>query len=402
MSPVTRPAAAGWSALGATLAIQAVVALAVLAVPAMAPAMAATLHVSPTLIGTFLAVVYTGAIVASTVSGALVTRHGAMLVSQVGLVLCTIGLVLLAMTSSPAVAAVAALLIGLGYGPITPASSHLLAKTTPAHRMAVVFSLKQTGVPLGGVLAGALVPPLLVWGGPRTALLATAAANLACAVLAQPFRASLDADDRGSGAPVAFASLARPVALVLSDPVLRRLAIFSFWFSCAQNCLAGYLVTFLNATLGYDPVQAGIVLATAQVGGVVGRILWGYVADRWLDARRMLGLLAAAMTLCAAGTAALGAHVPLTLVLVLMAAFGASAIGWNGVYLAEVARRAPAGMASAATGGSLAITFLGVVLGPVLFGGVAGLFDSYRVAYLALALPTALCCFSLLVLRPRG
>lgn len=396
------PAPTGWAALGVTLAIQAMVSLAVLAVPAMAPAMAASLHVSPTLIGTFIALVYIGAMVASTLSGALVTRYGAILVSQVGLVLCTVGLALLAFTPWLAGAALAAFLIGLGYGPITPASSHLLAKTTPPHRMSVVFSVKQTGVPLGGVLAGALVPPLLLWGGPRTALLATAAANLVCAVVAQPFRAALDREDRESSRPIAFANLARPVALVLSDRTLRRLSIFSFVFSCVQMCLGGYVVTYLNAGLGYSLVSAGVVLATAQVGGVVGRILWGYVADRWLDARRMLAVLAAMMTLCAAATAALNAQVPLALVLALMAAFGASATGWNGVYLAEVARLAPAGMASAATGGSLAITFLGVVLGPMLFGGVAGLFDSYRIAYLALALPTALCCVGLLAARTRN
>ncbi|WP_417276298.1 hypothetical protein [Castellaniella sp.] len=49
---------------------------------------------------------------------------------------------------------VGALLIGLGYGPITP-----------AHRMSFVFSIKQTGVPLGGVLAGLVVPGLAQWIG---------------------------------------------------------------------------------------------------------------------------------------------------------------------------------------------------------------------------------------------
>lgn len=392
---------ASWTTLAATLAIQAMVSLAVLAVPAMAPAMADALHVSPTLVGAFIAVVYIGAMMASMVSGPLVTRYGAILVSQLGLVLCTVGLVLLAFTPWPLLAVLAGWLIGVGYGPITPASSHLLARTTPPHRMAIVFSVKQTGVPLGGVLAGALVPPLLLWGGTRTALLATAAANLVCAVLAQPLRAALDAD-RQPGQSLAFANLARPMKLVLSDPTLRRLATFSFVFSAVQLCLAGYIVTYLHATLGYSLVTAGVALATAQVGGVVGRVLWGCIADRWLDARRMLAVLAALMAACAAACAALSADVPLALVLVLMAAFGASATGWNGVYLAEVARLAPAGMASAATGGSLAVTFLGVVLGPMLFGAVAGLFDSYRVAYVALAIPTAFCCWSLAAARGRN
>ena len=86
------------------------------------------------------------------------------------------------------------------------------------------------------------------------------------------------------------------------------------------------------------------------------------------------------------------------LVMAVVVVFGASAIGWNGVYLAEVARQAPPGMAGMATGGTLAITFLGVVVGPPLFGVLAGALGGYGPAYLALALPTAAC----VVLFARG
>jgi hypothetical protein len=59
------------------------------------------------------------------------------------------------------------------------------------------------------------------------------------------------------------------------------------------------------------------------------------------------------------------------LLTVLMFVFGATASGWNGVYLAEVARQAPPGSAGKATSGTLALTFLGVILGAPLFGLIA-------------------------------
>jgi len=92
----------------------------------------------------------------------------------------------------------------------------------------------------------------------------------------------------------------------------------------------------------------------------------------------------------------LSTSMPTVLLLGILAVFGASAIGWNGVYLAEVARQAPKGQASLATGGTLAVTFLGVVLGPPLFGAMSGLFGSYRAGYAALALPTLACCVLLI------
>jgi MFS family permease len=383
-----------WIPLAVTLAIQAMVALALLTVPVMATVVAQVLGVSATLTGVFVALAYAGAIVASLASGSAVGRFGAIRVSQAGLVLCTVGLVA-CMLPSVAAVAIGGVLIGLGYGPITPASSHLLALTTPPHRMSLVFSIKQTGVPVGGMLAGAVVPGLVVLGGWQAALAVVAVANIACAVAAQPLRAELDAD-RNPQRELGFGNLMQPLHLVLSQRALKRLAAFSLVFSAVQLSLSTFLVTYLHEALSFDLVKAGLALSIAQVGGIVGRIAWGYVSDRWLGARRSLALLAGLMAVCTLATAALTTQVPPLLLTALLAVFGASAIGWNGVYLAEVARRAPPGMASMATGGTLAVTFFGTILGPLLFAALASLGGGYRAGFAALALPTALCFFSLM------
>ncbi|CAN7739513.1 MFS transporter [Pseudorhodoferax sp. LjRoot39] len=386
-----------WMTLAITLAVQAMVSMALLTLPVMAPVVAPALGVSAALVGVYVALVYAGAMAASLAAGTAVARFGAIRVSQGGLVLCAAGLALCAVPH-PAASAVGALMIGLGYGPITPASSHLLSKSTPAHRMSLVFSVKQTGVPLGGMLAGALVPSLMLLLGWQGALLASAAASLVCAVVAQPLRAELDAD-RQAGKPMALGNLAQPIRLVLGHPALKMLAACSFVFSIAQLSLTTYLVTYLNEGLAYGLVAAGLALSLAQLGGVVGRILWGWVADRGMGARRMLALLAAVMTLSSAATAWLSPAWPQWLVLAVLVVFGASAIGWNGVYLAEVARQAPPGLAGVATGGTLAFTFFGVVLGPPVFGALSALFGTYRAGYLGLAVPTGLCCVALLRAR---
>lgn len=383
-----------WITLAITLAMQAMVSMALLTLPVMAPVVAPALGLPATLIGLYVAIVYAGAMAASLAAGAAVARFGAIRVSQAGLLLCAAGLALCAVPHWTSVAA-GALLIGLGYGPITPASSHLLTLTTPAERMSLVFSVKQTGVPLGGALAGALVPSLMLLAGWQGALLLAAAANVVCALVAQPLRAGLDAD-RDATKPMKLGNLAHPIRLVLGHPALKMLAACSFVFSIAQLSLTTYLVTYLNETLAYGLVAAGLALTISQVGGVAGRVLWGWVADRSLGARRMLALLAGVMAASSLATAALTTALPTPLVLAVLVVFGASAIGWNGVYLAEVARQAPPGQASVATGGTLAFTFFGVVLGPPVFGALSGLFESYRAGYIALAVPTALCCAVLL------
>ena len=182
-------------------------------------------------------------------------------------------------TGAPALFVVGAILLGAGYGPVTPASSHILARSTPPQRLSLVFSLKQTGVPLGGALAGA----------------------------------------------------------------------------------------------------------------VVARVGWGVIADRWGRPMRLLGLVAIAMGAAAVATGQFTPQWPLAAVALACAAFGATAIGWNGVYLAQVARLAPPGKAGDATGGSLVFTYAGVLFGPPAFTLLVGGGVSYASAYVMLAMPAVAC-----------
>jgi MFS family permease len=371
-----------WWPLLLTLVIQAMVAMALLSLPVVAPVVAQTLQVSPALVGLYVSVTYAGAMVATLMGGATVARMGAIRVSQWGLVLCALGLLLCAVPWLPSMV-LGAVLIGLGYGPITPASSHLLARTTPKHQMSLVFSIKQTGVPLGSMLAGAVVPPLALLGNWQLSLVAVAVVCLLCAWVSQSLRAELDSD-RQPDTHIRWGSLIEPIRLVLAHRALLTMASCSFMFSMVQLSLTTYLVTFLHDDLSYGLVAAGLALSVTQLGGIGGRVVWGYVADRWLGARRMLLLLASMMALGALASAFLTTDTPQAVVIAILVGFGASAIGWNGVYLAEVARRAPPGMASMATGGTLAFTFLGVVVGPPMFGALSGLFGTYRAGFVGL------------------
>src|SRR5690554_2174048 len=103
----------------ATLTVQSLAAMALLTLPVVAPAVAQSLGISAAYVGLYIAIVYAGAMGASLMSGALVRRYGAIRASQVALGFCAAGLFLSA-TSSLLCIGVGALMVGMGYGPITP------------------------------------------------------------------------------------------------------------------------------------------------------------------------------------------------------------------------------------------------------------------------------------------
>ncbi len=399
--PEARSSRTALVALVATLAIQVFTSLAASAAPVLAPMLAADLGIQERWIGVFVGIVYVGSMAASLLAGPAIARLGPIRVSQACVVLCAAGIAAIALAPRPAMAALAipALIIGAGYGPITPASSHVLVRTAPPSRMALTFSIKQTGVPAGAALAGAALPGLAIAAGWRVAFLTVALAGIAVALSAQPVRAALDGD-RGRSAPFSRRTLAEPLAKVWRSAELRELALVGFAYAAAQACVLSFLVVYLTSTLSWPLVAAGLGLTAATVSGVVGRIGWGAVADRTGRPRVVLGAIGAIAGASAIGIAGAEPEWPVPVVVALCAVLGATAIGWNGVQLAEVARKAPSGEAGAITGGQGVITFAGVVTGPPTFALLATLTGTYRSGFL-LAGVVAMGCAAVLQLSDR-
>ena len=96
-----------------------------------------------------------------------------------------------------------------------------------------------------------------------------------------------------------------------------------------------------------------MLLATAQAAGSIGRLSFGLIATRFLPAWTTVIALGFGMSACAALMALASPTWSWPLLLVVAFVFGVTASGWNGVFLAEVARLAPEGRVGEATGAVL-------------------------------------------------
>ena len=371
------------TAVGVAFAVQAGVALVIFAPPVLAPAATRTMGLDPSTVGVFTSLVYLFAAIAAVSSARPVAALGALRASQVCLLLCAAGIALVATASLPLVV-LGAMLLGLGYGPVTPSSAIILVSTLPARFRSLGFSVKQTGVPVGAGACGLAIPALVAAFDWQVAAWALAAAAVAGAVLCQPLQRDFDEGVRGSG-PSASTSPLGSLALVWRLPRLRELAIGSFVFAGIQMCVVTYLVVFLTET-GLSLAAAGLAMTCAMVGGLVGRIGWGWVADNLLAPRRTLALVSLLMGVTSLGLACVAPAWPLAAVIALSVAAGLSSIAWNGVYLAEVAHRAPPGMATAATGGTMFCTYAGVMVWPTVFYVAHAATGSYVASFVLVGL----------------
>lgn len=367
-------AVSAWYVVLVTTAAQMVVSMSNLLVPAIAPKVAESLGVDPVLVGYQVGLTFGAATLASIYSGILVMRWGAARTTQLSMVCSLAGLGLLALPHMAWIV-VGSIAIGAGMGCASPAAAHLLVNHTPAARRNLMFGIKQTGVPLGGVIVSLLAPLLAVTVGWRWALVFIGLLATVTLVLAGVARANWDADRRpAGGAP--FQPFGGVPAVWRQD-TLRWIALSAVLFSGIQRILVSFTVVYVVAERGYGLVEAGILLSLAQAGGSISRIPWGWLADRVRSGLAVLTLLCVLMILSSAAFVFLGADWPRPLVYALFLVLGASCLGWNGLVHAECSRLAPPGMISLVAGGTSFFVFGGVMVGPPLFTAAYGAIGSY-------------------------
>ncbi len=380
------------------LAGQALGTVATMTLPVLAPAASASLGISSALIGYQISILAAAMLVSLLLGANLSMRWGACRVTQLGLSLCATGC-LIATGPHAAFFFTSAIALGLGYGLLSPAASHLLMRYTPAHRHNLLFSLKQTGVPLGGIGASLIAPAVATLFGWRWALVAAAAALAVLILVLQTRRARWD-DDRTADTPI-VANPLEGIAWIWRQRTLRNLAIAGALLVIPQIGLTTFTVVLFVEEAGYTLIAAGFVLTASQVGGVAGRVFWGWLADLTRSCYTALAILCGVMIAAALVCFLLTPAWPLLLACLLFFVFGSTASGWNGAFMAEVARLVPSRLVSRTTAGALFYVNIGKMLGPLIVANAYAWSGRYAIAFAGLSVVTAAALAFLLTARGR-
>ena len=374
-------------ALSAMFVQQSFVMMAKLAVPMVAAVAFPVLGVAADHVGLFTGF-YSGCQVFIVVfAGNLLRRYGALRMSQVGLLSILVGMAA-ATSGSIWSFGLTAVFVSFGVSVATPASAQILARYAPPKLAPLIFSIKQTAVPVGQIAAGLLVPLFVALYGWQGAYLGVGLLCFALAFLLEPTRRELD-QDREPNHPLSVRSIKDDLALVTGDPALRRLVLAQGSFSGLWITYTTYFVVFYMERLNYSLAAAGALFASATVIGLPSRLIWGYVASRWMSSNAVLAMLGFMSTVALVLTGFNGADWPAWALLAVAVGVNAASTGWQGIALAEVARRAPPGRIGAVTGSVIGLSCIGQVLIPPMFAAVLLASGSYTLAFALAALPTS-------------
>jgi MFS family permease len=398
-------------ALGATLLAQSASSFMGQCLPVVAPLLTASTGLAPERIGNLSSLVSLGTVLFLAFGSPFLARLGPVRSLQAGAGCAVLGLLVAASGVWPALL-LAALLLGIGYGPTPPAGSRILAATAPPAHRTLIFSIKQAGAPAGGALAGLLVAPLAARFGWQPALALAMAVGVLSALLIAPLRAVMDSerDPQRSIRPrdvLHIRTLRAPLDALRSSPQMVSLTALAMSFAVVQGCLFSFSVTYLTqrgpGLQGLSLAEAGFAYACMQGAGVFARVFLGWFADRTGEPAHNLVAQAYVAAVAVAGYGFfMPADIGLPLVALLAGAAGFFGCSWNGITLAEVARLSRPERVADATSGSTMFIFLGYVAGPSLFAAAVPLLGWHLPFLLAGAQLAAMAVVQSVILWRRG
>ena len=354
------------------------------ALPAViAPAMIADLMIDSAWIGVYFAIVAAAALATQLGCGNFIIRYGAMRMSQAALVLLAIGTAFAAI-GTPFFLVLSALFSG----------SHLLGRCSPPKYMPLIFSIKQTAVPAGLLIAGFVAPSLTEWSNWRYTMLLSALSCVIFGLMLQPLVKHFD-DDRIPTRRFHFSDFGTTLRSVLGTRSLRNLAFSCFAFNAVQTIFTVYFVVYLT-TIGYTMVAAGFLFSTVVVIAVPGRIVWGLLGSGYIQPRVMMAALALGMVISMVLLGISSEGWPTIVIGIIAAVISATALSWHGVLLAEAARAAPEGSRGGVTGGVLSFGQIGALTAPSVFALLLGVTDSYGIGFIVCSIPALMVGIALL------
>ena len=341
-------------------------------------------------------------------AGWLVDRVGVRRMLITGTLITGVSVVALFFAPSFQVMFVMLLLAGVGSCAMQPSIVKAVLLWFPLRERATAMGMNQTAVNAGGIIGAGLLPTIAITLGWRYGFLFTGLGALAiclcCAVLYRnPPREvpSVEPGDVRQSAPVR-PSTGRLMITLFKSRDIWMLGLACLFFAIVEFGAITYLVLYLTESLFFGVVAAGGLLAMTEAAGAFGKPASGFISDRLLGGRRkivfifMVGMASVACAALGVGDDGLG-----WLLYPLLIILGVVGIGWGGLFATMASELGGKEIAGVAYGVTSAVTILGVIAGPPLFGYIVDKTGSFQISWLALALSGAISMVFASLIRER-
>ncbi len=278
---------------------------------------------------------------------------------------------------------------GLSYSVVTPSLNKAVIKKVAADKRAISMGVMQSGAGLGGFLGASLLPVIATRLDWRLTIFLS---GLIAILLGVFIALSYQEDEREINLEQDSNKLSfkESIYKLLQNKALLKVCFVGLAFGMGVGAVPAHYTIYLTQDLNLTLAMAGLALGVMQIGGVIGLPGWGLINDKFLNKDRRQGLiLISSLIIIISLIFALyitNFGAALWFILILSFLFGATGLGWLGVYFTAVGELASEETTGLATGFALVFIRFGIFISPPIFGHLADITESYYLSWLTLGL----------------
>ncbi|WP_258933676.1 MFS transporter [Nesterenkonia pannonica] len=285
----------------------------------------------------------------------------------------------------------------------------MLLEAVPPAQRASWIGMKQSGVPIAQLSAGAFFPVMAVWLGWTGAALGGVALVVTLNIYGfwvlrrhyHPREVDSETSAPSVREPVSQASDG-PAPAAEKSSVVALLTLFSVLFAFSLQALNVYIPLFAVEQLEFSLVVSGLTITVSGAIGMFARVWWARrIGAGHRPSSLLLGIVGGSLVSMGFLLAAqLGGFAALVWAAAIV--HGATALGANVIINAAVMRAAPPGRVGRASGVTSMGMYAGFALGPLTVGWLRDLGTDFTLSW-TVAAAMYLCTVPiLLILRSRS
>lgn len=260
------------------------------------------------------------------------------------------------------------LLVGTFYSVSQPGGSKVILKWFPKESRGLAMGIRQAGIPVGGALAGVLIPFFIMKYN-----MAYAINSIACICIIGGFLFFIFYKEPYVQGKVKQERIKLSFWMQLKEVICKKelyaIYITGICMISLQMVLVGHFIKFLVTEQSITPILAGKVFSVMFFSGMVGRVILAATSDLFYKGNRRTPLF---ITVCISIffilILVMSIHTITNVLYGVSALLGFFSIGWFSLFIAEVSESASEESVGMTVSFALTLNQIAIIVAPALFG----------------------------------
>ncbi len=337
--------------------------------------------------GFIVSAVNIGPIFSMILFGYLMDKRGEKQIIGWGSILLGFSALLLMLVNNYAVLLFILLIVGAWYGSAQTGGSTAIVKWFPDKHRGLAIGIRQTGIPIGGALASAILTYMYYHHSLTSVHFVQGFVAIAGGLL---FLLIYQEPQNRIAVSATSITFKEKLEAIKNNKDLYPIYIVGIVMMTLQMILVAHFMSYLHQEEGYSLTEAGHYLSLLLIGGMIGRVAIAWISDQFFAQKReylLLIVMASAVILTVILPLMLHAKMFMLLCCFLL---GFVALGWYSLFIACVTEQSNPHYVGLTVSAALTLNQFIIVIAPALYGFIVTIFSSYQVALDIVAIVVAL------------